>query len=152
MSSSTKEKEIIKSVRRLYRDEAWAERLFDSLAERKNNPAATTIDRLMRLLSLTLSEATAAAKELQGTGCGTYIVGRKGNASRFAWDYSAISLGLAATGRADTIVGMTEEGSERGEEAPSRTPPLQLTIQQAKEALARTYGITPDQIEITIKG
>jgi len=152
MSSTAQDKEVIKSVRQLYREEPWAGRLFESLAQRKNNPSSTTIDRFMRLLTLTLSEATAAAKQLQETGCGTYVVGRKGNPSRFEWNYSAISLGLAAIGQANAIVGMNEDPDEDKEKASAEKPPLRLTIQEAKEALARNFGISPDQVEITIKG
>lgn len=152
MASSARKKAVVKSVRRLYKEEPWAARLFESLAQRKNNPSSTTIDRLMRLLALTLSEATAAAKQLQEAGCGTYFVGRKGYPSRFEWEFSAISLGLAAMGQVDTIVGMAEEGAEGEMQASLEASKLKLTIQEAKEALARNYGVRADQVEITIKG
>ncbi|MFG1180829.1 hypothetical protein [Xanthobacter versatilis] len=151
MTDELEEKEVIRSVRELYQRQEWAKKLFESLSQRKNNPATTNIDRLMRLLDVPLSEATAIAKELQDAGCGTYIVGRKGNPSRFAWDYSAITLGLVATGKSDEIIGMTDEASGDEREDIINRPTLASTIQEAKEALARSLGITPDQIEIIIK-
>jgi len=39
------------------------------------------------------------------------------------------------------------EGDEDG-----ALPPARLTIAQAKIALARTFGVSPDNIEITIRG
>ncbi len=35
---------------------------------------------------------------------------------------------------------------------PSKNPPRGLTLAEAKEGLARTFGVSPDAIEITIRG
>ena len=149
------ERKVLRAIRDLYEAADWARTLFDWLAARKNNPASTPIERLTGLLDMSLSEATACAKQLHETGCGEYIVGRRGGTSRFEWAYNAISLGQVASRQADELVGLNDDEDDPGEhmreEETHVEGPLTLTIVQAKEALARTFGVKPEQIEIIIK-
>lgn len=76
--------------------------------------------------------------------------------SRFRWHYNAISLGRVASGASDDLIDVDEgTESEADDEAPAPASvvgsPLTLTIPQAKEALARTLGVKPEQIEIIVK-
>lgn len=151
--ASEQDKQVIREIRTLYKNNEWARILFDRLGERKNNSHFTKIEVFAKMIGASVSDATAYAKELQDTGCGSYTVGRRGNPSRIAWHYNAISLGQAAAGHADSIIRMTEEELEAAEreDEPAAAAPLLLTIPQAKEALARTFGVTPDKIEIIVK-
>lgn len=153
MANGLSRQDVIKAIRHLYANLEWAQLLFDWMAERKRNPSETTIERLTAIVGSDVTEATAYAKELQAAGCGEYIVGRRGNASRFVWKYTCSSLGLAAWGETETLVGTGEAELEDEDPAPAAPQiPLTLTIPQAKEALARTFGVTPDMIEIIVKG
>lgn len=144
---------IIRAIRALYEAQEWAQMLFDHWANFKRNPKETAVSQLTRQLNVTTTEATAYAKELAEAGCGKYVVGRKGNESRIQWTYTCSSLGQAATGQTDDLVGFADEADGAvEEEPPAAQVPDTLTIAQAKEALARTFGVSPDQIEIIIKG
>lgn len=152
--AGSSDQNVISNIRALYRENEWACRLFDRLAARKRDTAETKIASLISQFNASLPDATALAKELQDAGCGSYIVGRRGGESRFRWDYSAISVGRVASGQSDELVGLgaDEDAEEEEEVQPAAAElPLTLTIPQAKEALARTLNIRPDQIEITIK-
>lgn len=138
-------------IRTLYKTEAWARALFDHFAQRKNNSRQIPTEQLARLLGESLSEATAYAKRLHDIGCGKYVVGRRGGTSRFEWLYSTISLGRVAAGQSDELVRLIDDEGDEAEGEAEVPAPLTLTIPQAKEALARTFGVTPDKIEIIVK-
>lgn len=108
------------------------------------------------MLGETTTVAIDCARQMQDAGCGTFVVGRRGSKSRFRWHYNAISLGRAASGATDELIDVDETAeSEADDEAPTPASvaesPLTLTIPQAKEALARTLGVKPEQIEIIVK-
>ncbi len=148
------QKEFLTALRHLYENNDWARTIFDRLAALRNNPQATPIANWVNLLGQTPSDIIGYARQLQDVGCGTYIVGRRGGKSRFQWSYNAISLGRAASGATDDLVEVDEKVDDAGEEevsAPEAEAPLTLTIPQAKEALARTLGVRPEQIEIIVK-
>lgn len=149
-------KDVLKAVRQLYNRNDWARAIFDRLADLKRNPQETPIERWVNSLGETTTVVIDYARQMQETGCGTFVVGRRGSKSRFKWHYNAISLGRAASGATDELIDADENVESETDEEVSATAsaaetPLTLTILQAKEALARTLGVKPEQIEITVK-
>jgi hypothetical protein len=101
-----------------------------------------------RKLEINRGDAVALARALEIAGCGEFKVGRRGAPSRFVWSYSCIGLGKAAAG--EPIALEQAENPQDDEEEETGSTPEVLTIAQAKAALARSSGISIDQIEIKI--
>jgi hypothetical protein len=147
---------IVSNIRDLYKSEENAKTLFDWLASRSKDMWTTSIDTLTRKLDVYRGEAVSLARALEEAGCGEFVVGRRGAPSRFKWEFSTISLGKAAAGEEQRLEApespVDEEDIGSVTEAP---PPPQavapMTITQAKEALALTFGVSASSIEITIK-
>lgn len=149
-------KDVLKAVRQLYSRNDWARAIFDRLADLKRSPTETPIERWVNMLGETTTVVIDYARQMQAAGCGTFVVGRHGSKSRFRWHYNAISIGRVASGASDDLIDVDETTeSEADDEAPAPASvvgsPLALTIPQAKEALARTLGVKPEQIEIIVK-
>jgi hypothetical protein len=145
------ENDVILAVRRLYKENPFAQQLFDLNAERERDANKTSLDVISRKLDISRGEAVALARSLEETGCGSFKVGRRGSASRFEWDYSCIALGKAAAG--ETIQLEKAENPQEEEEDPEPSPGAAngLTISEAKAALAKRLGISIESIEIHIK-
>jgi hypothetical protein len=97
------QKNILEEIRALYQEDEVAQRFFDWVAERKNDSAETSLDRIASRLNLHRSEAVVLAKQLDNAKCARFILGRKGAKSRMQWAYSLRSLGMAAKGRIDQL-------------------------------------------------
>ena len=50
------------------------------------------------------------------------------------------------------VTGAEHSRAEEGRASPAPWPPATLTISEAKKALAATFGVKPDAVEITIRG
>ncbi|QYE37043.1 hypothetical protein KZX46_21040 (plasmid) [Polymorphobacter sp. PAMC 29334] len=148
-------KDVISQIRVMYQDDNINRELFDQCAQRQKDASVTSLDRLSHLLGISRGEAVALARRLEEAGCGQFIVGRRGSKSRFEWAYSCISLGKAAAGETSSI-DQVEEGvaemDDEQDETVSIGPQMKLTIAEAKEALARTLGVSPTSIEIIVRG
>ena len=147
-------KTVIEAIRKLYRTEAAARALFDWTAQRERDATTTSIDRLSNRLGISRGEAVALARALEQAGCGQFVVGRRGQPSRFEWAFSCISLGQAAAGEdvkleaaEDPLPEIEEEQLEAAVAASSQP----LTLTQAKSALSKSLGVPIENIEITIK-
>ena len=151
--------EIVTEIRALYGSDPSAQALFDWTAQRSRDATATSIDRICNQLDISRGEAVALAKRLQEAGCGEFIVGRRGQKSRFNWNYSCISLGQAAAGESASIeavddpVSEDEDEYEADERSAEVSPqiPLTLTIAEAKAILAASLGVPVNSVEITVK-
>lgn len=139
--------EVIKAIRELYNENPIAQQLFDINAERERDASSSSLDVISRKLDISRGDAVALARALEIAGCGEFKVGRRGAPSRFEWAYSCIGLGKAAAG--EPIALEQAEDPQDDEEEVSAVS-SSLTIAQAKAALARSLGISVDQIEIRI--
>jgi len=148
---------LVAELRQLYREDGAARALLDWAARRTNDSAETSLDRVMRVAQIGRSEAVDLARTLGEIGCGEFIVGRKGWKSRIRWSYSLVSLGLAAQGQTAEL---KEVDPELAEDAVDQQQPLTgdapgdraLTIAEAKRGLAATFGVSPDSVDIVIRG
>tara|TARA_R110000737_G_C14618975_1_gene492604 strand:- start:1071 stop:1529 length:459 start_codon:yes stop_codon:yes gene_type:complete len=142
----------VQAVQALYDANPHAKQLFDWTASLRRDAKETTIERIAQVLDISRKAAVSLAQELEESGCGEFIVGRRGSPSRFEWSYSRVSLGQVAAGEAEEIEEVSDPISEKEEEAlgPEGSAQL-LTISSAKVLLAKSLGLTPDQIEIQIR-
>ncbi len=148
---------LVTELRKLYREDGAARVLLDWAARRTNDAAETSLDRLMRVAQIGRSEAVELVRTLDEIGCGEFIVGRKGWKSRIRWSYSLVSLGLAAQGQTTELKLVDPELAE---DAVDQQQPLTsdalgdrpLTIPEAKRALAATFSVSPESIDIIIRG
>lgn len=149
-SSSLKDK-----LRSLYNQDETAQNLLDWLAKRKRDASSTSVDRMCTILKASRGEAVRIARELANLGCGEFKNGRRGQPSRLEWSYSCISLGRAAAGEPSiSIEKPTDPISEEDEDLnwdDGNSTPVKMTIPEAKAAIAASLGISPDQVEISIK-
>ena len=140
---------IVQAVQALYKSNANAKQLFDWSATLKRDATATSLDRITQILSISHKAAVSLARELQEAGCGKFVVGRRGGESRFEWLYSRVSLGRVAAGKTDELNDVLDPLPEAEEIA--SVAEEGLSIMKAKELLARSLGVSVDQIEIQIR-
>jgi hypothetical protein len=152
-------KAVIDAIRKLYKANSAARALFDLTAKRERDATETSLVRISSLLGVDRGEAVALARALETTGCGEFVVGRRGQKSRFRWAYSCISLGQAASGEdviledvQDPIPESEEEETEgRSDELGHARSDPATAIAKAKEMLSGVFGVPLTSIEITIK-
>lgn len=155
---------VVELIRSLYLKDTFARKFFDRASERANDVAETNVERVALMAGGTLSrkQAVDLARAICDAGCGQFIIGRKGGKSRIHWKYSIKSVGDAARGRTESLnkldpdVQADADGVKNSYEIISppfeAKDPLKLTISEAKNALALSLGVSPNAIEITIKG
>ncbi|MGD0335224.1 MAG: hypothetical protein ABSA90_18525 [Xanthobacteraceae bacterium] len=139
--------DVIKAIQALYNGNPIAQQLFDMNAERERDATTSSLDVISRKLEISRGDAVALARELEAAGCGIFKVGRRGAPSRFKWAYSCIGLGKAAAGEPIQLE-QAENPQDDEEELDAAFD--HMTIAQAKAALARSLGISVNQIEIRI--
>jgi hypothetical protein len=142
----------IQAVQDLYETNTDAKKLFDWTASLQKDASETSLERLMNVLNISRKAAVSLAQELEKAGCGTFIVGRKGARSRFQWSFSRISLGQVAAGETEEIEPVSTDLTTEAEEEATLTDAKPLNIASAKALLASSLGVSPEQIEITVKG
>jgi len=109
----------LKKLRELYKSKPEARAMLDEFAGRERNRTETKVDNLQYLTvgnrPITRGEIIGVFQELASIGCGSFVVGRKGHASRFQWTVGLPSVGKAAAGEDLPVEVISEE--ERQEEA-----------------------------------
>src|SRR5437868_192897 len=95
--------EIVNKIKALYETDPVAKGLFDWLANRTNDVAETSVDRICQMVDVDRYQAIDLARILADIGVCDFIVGRKGWKSRVRWRYSVSSLGFAAKGQSEQI-------------------------------------------------
>lgn len=152
--------DVIKSIRALYNSNSVVARLLDMTAQRKRDAKSISLESLCTKLGISRGEAVALARNLDETKCGEFIVGRRGQTSRFNWKYSSISLGRAATGELATLEDVADAATDSDEEdiedsvvSSNVTKQVgKLSIADAKQGLADFFGVSINNIEIKITG
>lgn len=109
----------LKKLRDLYQKNPAARAILDEFAGRERNRTETKVDNLLYVTlenrPIARGEIIQVFQELQAIGCGSFVVGRKGHASRFSWTVGLPSVGKAAAGEDLPLEVISEE--ERQEEA-----------------------------------
>lgn len=137
------------AIASLYKKNELARTLFDLNAKRSRDARTASVDSLAWKLKISRGEAVALARELEEAGCGSFKNGRRGSKSRLEWAYSCILLGKAAAGEQVQLEEPEDPQDDEEESGPDYS--AGLTIAEAKSAIAARLGISPSQIEISIK-
>lgn len=119
MSAGKQNAPSIDGIRAFYRSDSSAKAILDYCAGRKNNSSETKVDRLVADVghregegTVSRSEVISTLRELEKLGCGTFVIGRRGQPSRFQWDVQMIALGKAAKGDELPILSQSESHEE----------------------------------------
>jgi len=145
--------DVIRAVRRLYKTDESAQRLFDLNALRQRDAGSTSLDVISRKLDVSRGDAVALARALEEAGCGEFKVGRRGSRSRFEWAYSCIGLGKVAAGESSQLEKAENPEEEEEDEVQQEGVGQSggITIATAKAELAKHLGVAVTQIEILIR-
>lgn len=105
------------SLRKLYAASRSAKAAFDHFAQRQNNSAQTTIDRLQAALrasgqDVSRRDIVDLFKALEEAGCGTFKIGRRGKPSRFEWSVGLTDVGRSAAGEHIKVEAITQAEQE----------------------------------------
>src|ERR1700691_4023706 len=98
----------IELLRQLYQQSPVAKAFFDHAARRERDQSETKVDRILILLraeghEFRRREIIDLFRKLQDQGCGQFVEGRRGWASRFVWSTGITSVGKAASGEPQPI-------------------------------------------------
>ncbi len=152
------DKDVVAKVKTLYRLDRNARTFFDALAARSRDATATSIENMMRIANVSRAEAVSLARQIEVTGAAELYLGRRGSKTRLVWAFSCISVGQAAAGEVGELEEVQDpvpEGDELDDVADDSSSEVDLgkglTIAEAKRLLARSLGLEPSNIEITIK-
>lgn len=145
MSPTLRKTPDLKALRRIYQTNPLARRFFDQLASRKNNSRESTVDRLRQVLAQDGPEASrreviALLQSLEPMGTGDFVVGRRGQPSRFCWAVGMVGLAKAARGDSDGLIESIDDVEVVGElddERSSGTP-------APAGFIAHAYQLRPD--------
>lgn len=101
------------SLRKLYAASRSAKAAFDHFAQRQNNSAQTTIDRLQAALrgsgqDVSRRDIVDLFKALDEAGCGDFKIGRRGKPSRFEWSVGLTDVGRSAAGEQIKVEAITQ--------------------------------------------
>jgi hypothetical protein len=123
------------SARKLYAANACARAILDQFASRQQDRAEVTVDRLLQLLAaegheISRRDIIGTLRKLQEIGAGAFVVGRKGQQSRFVRAVNLADLGKLARGG--------------GETSAPRTAIASPATAAAKDVVAHRYVLRPD--------
>ena len=99
----------IDDVKRLYSTNVRAKVVLGHFAKSKSNEIITKVDRLVASIDeeedtiITRPELIKVLRELEVLRCGRFVLGRRGQRSRFEWNVKSTSLARAATGEASVV-------------------------------------------------
>jgi hypothetical protein len=90
-------------LRQLYNASPINNAVFDWLASRERPRSETKIDRIEAILDARGIDYNRVAliqllRDLETTGCGEFVAGRRGRQTRFLWTHNLISVGRTASG------------------------------------------------------
>ena len=113
----------IEKLRDLYRSNVEARIILDTFARREKSSSVTTVERVTAENEFARAAVISFFAQLQETGAGTFIVGRRGGASRFEWSTNLIAVAKLAQGLPEPLIEPSNETHEPTQEivaAPSR--------------------------------
>src|SRR5687768_18208025 len=98
------------TLAKLYSSNKFAKIFLDSLSELEKSPKGgfTTLEHALSTIaevdgSATKAEVRQVLEAIAETGCGRFLIGRRGHATRIVWEANAISVGKVARGDADEV-------------------------------------------------
>lgn len=97
-----------RALKTLYSSGPAAMAILDDFGARQRNQQITKLDQLLWRLSsagkeVSRSEAINVLRKLDEAGCGRFLTGRKGHATRFEWTYDLVSVAKVAMGEEQDV-------------------------------------------------
>src|SRR4051812_12746694 len=141
---------LVEKLRHLYASDDTFKGVLDDFAGRERNSWDSSVERVSQRTGLSRGEVIRVFKALGDAGngeIGRFVVGRRGQSSRFEWEKSSLSVGRVAAGEdleledrpADEDEIESEEGEMKIYPFPLRKDleielalPLDLTQREAK--------------------
>jgi len=138
------------TLRKLYDRETSAQLIFDYFADRKRGSRQTSVESLQATMkrqnqTLRRKDITDLFRQLETAGCGTFVKGAKGHASRFEWTVNLMDVGRLATGEETNVDsdGISAVEPDEADMVPHTFPlrpemdieillPVDLTVTEAK--------------------
>ncbi|HYV49176.1 MAG TPA: hypothetical protein VFA20_30155 [Myxococcaceae bacterium] len=108
-------------LRLLYQQDDHLRLVADYLASRERNAEFSTVDALCQRTGLGRGAVIDVLRLFEKDGFGDFIVGRRGQPSRFRWGVSMIAVGRAASGEPVDIDRDVDAGVSDGASIPMRT-------------------------------
>jgi Protein of unknown function DUF262 len=104
----------VAALRELYNQSLVAKAFFNHVAGRERDQSETKVSRTQQLLrregnDFSRHEVIELFRKLQALNCGQFVEGRHGWPSRFVWSTGMTSVGRAAIGDRQTVVGILKE-------------------------------------------
>src|SRR5579862_5128887 len=140
----------IRTLRSAYDSRDDFRHLFDYFAGRQKNSKETKVDRILEIGGRRVVRRVAVEffRLLESAGCGKFIAGRLGRASRFSWAVSLSSVGKAASGHTEFVEDIIpEDDADESVEAPDfapKGPSLRLHRYHLRPDLELTIGLPTD--------
>jgi hypothetical protein len=106
----------IEKLRDLYRSNVEARIILDTFARREKSSSVTTVERVTAENEFARAAVISFFAQLQETGAGTFIVGRRGGASRFEWSTNLIAVAKLAQGQTEPLIEPSNETHEATQE------------------------------------
>jgi hypothetical protein len=127
----------VSGLRDLYAKSPTASAFLDHAAGRRYNQSESKVDRVLHILGeagheVHRNDVVAMFRELEGLGCGQFVVGRRGWPSRFVWAGAITSVGRTATGEEAEVEAIGDDAADA--EAPD----------EAGDTLAHSFHLRPD--------
>ena len=138
---------ISEKLKRLYASDAAFKAVSDDFASREKNSWFSTVERVCQRTGLVRGEVVRCFKllqELDSTPAGRigeFIVGRRGQQSRFEWSKSSLSVGRVAAGEPSDI---EERPADDGEEVESDDGALVEHRYRLRADLEIKFELPPD--------
>jgi len=96
------DKPVLDASRNLYRENEYARVLFDRLARRKTAAEETDVEEIARITKAPKEELQELIEGLAESGCGMFVLGRRGYNTRIIWNFNSAYLGRAAASAPDS--------------------------------------------------
>lgn len=108
-------KKVLEELKRYYKASESGRRMLDYLAGRENNSRKSLVERMGYVTGLSRADVIEVFREFEKMEFGRFVIGRRGQPSRFEWDVAMVSVGLVATGEGNAIeTDDIEEGADDG--------------------------------------
>lgn len=96
-------KKVLEELKKLYKVSQTARTMLDYLAGRERNARRSPVERICAVIGLSRADVIDLFRKFEELGFGRFLVGRRGQPSRFEWDVAMVSVGQAATGETSDI-------------------------------------------------
>ncbi len=113
MAPAVQEGSNVTKLRKLYKNDPSIAKVCDDLAAREKVYREWPVERMCQRTGLSRADVIEVFRTFESLNFGRFLVGRRGQQSRFYADVSMVSVGKAATGEtAEVATDEIEEGDE----------------------------------------